>query len=183
MLALTNLGVVHTAISVVAVAAGIAAFIRDGEISSRNRIGRLYIWSTVLVCLTGFPIMEHGGFGKPHVLGVVTLVALVVATLAGKGRLGVFSRPVEVVCYTSTFLFHMIPGFVETTTRLPLGNPWIKDREGPELKAITGVLFLLFLAGATVQVLRLRSGARGNSSSDNPATRAGGASSFTPKQN
>lgn len=183
MLALTNLGIVHTAISVVAVAAGIFAFIRYGEISLRSQIGKLYVWSTVLVCLTGFPIVEHGGFGKPHVLGVITLIVLAVAVPAGKGKIGLLSRPVEIVSYTSTFLFHMIPGFVETTTRLPVGNPLIKDREGPELKAITGVLFLLFLVGAAIQVLRLRSGARRGSSPASIAAQAAGNQSITPIQN
>jgi uncharacterized membrane protein len=156
MLGLTSLGIVHTAISLVALGAGIIALIRDKEITSRNGIGKLYIWTTVLTCLTGFPIMQHGGFGKPHVLGIITLVVLVVATLAGRGKFGGLSRYLEVVSYSATFLFHMIPGFVETTTRLPVGAPLIKDREGSELQMVTGVLFLLFLIGATLQVLRIR---------------------------
>ena len=154
---MTNLGIIHTAISLVALGAGIIAFIRDQEITSRNSVGKLYIWATVLTCLTGFPIMQHGGFGKPHALGVITLLTLIVAAQAGKGRLfGRAARYVEVVSYTATFLFHLIPGFVETTTRLPVGAPLIKDREGPELQAITGILFLLFLIASTLQVLRLR---------------------------
>lgn len=99
--------------------------------------------------------MQHGGFGKPHVLGVLTLLVLALAAVAGAGKLGRFSRAVAVVSYSATFLFHLIPGFVETTTRIPPGRPWIQDREGPELQAITGLLALLFLAGATWQVLRL----------------------------
>jgi hypothetical protein len=154
---LTNLGIVHTAISLIAVGAGILAFFKDKEISPRNGVGKLYIWTTVLTCLTGFPIMQHGGFGKPHAVGVITLLTLLLAALAGKGTLfGRASRYVETVSYTATFLFHMIPAVVETTTRLPLSAPLIKDREGPELKAATGVLLLLFLIGATCQVIRLR---------------------------
>jgi len=156
MLGLTTLGIIHTAISLVALAAGIVALIRYKEIPPKSLVGKLYIWTTVLTCLTGFPIMQHGGFGKPHALGIITLVVLVVAALAGKGKFGRFSRYVEVVSYLATFLFHMIPGFVETTTRLPVGAPLIKDREGPELEMVTGVLLLLFLIGATLQVLRIR---------------------------
>jgi hypothetical protein len=36
----------------------------------------VYIWTTVLTCLTGFGIFQHGGFGKPHALGVITLLVL-----------------------------------------------------------------------------------------------------------
>ncbi|HMP83755.1 MAG TPA: hypothetical protein PKA41_13740 [Verrucomicrobiota bacterium] len=156
MLGLTQLGILHTAISLVALGAGLFALVRDKQITGRNGIGKLYVWTTVLTCLTGFPILQHGGFGKPHALGIITLVTLVIAALAARNKFGRPSRYIEVVSYTATILFHLIPGFVETTTRLPLNNPLIKDREGPELQAITGVLFLLFLIVATLQVLRLR---------------------------
>jgi len=159
MLGLTPLGVVHTVISLVALGAGGVALVRGREISPKNVAGKIYIWTTVLTCLTGFPIMQHGGFGKPHALGVITLLVLVVAAVAGKGRLGRVSRYVEVVSYSATFFFHLIPTVVETTTRLPVGAPWITNRDGPEIQAATGVLFLLFLIGAALQVRRLRPGA------------------------
>jgi hypothetical protein len=54
MYGLTSLGIVHTVISLVAVAAGAFALIRDGKISWDNSIGKLYVATTVLVCLTGF---------------------------------------------------------------------------------------------------------------------------------
>lgn len=163
MLGLTTLGIVHTAISLVAVAAGILSFVRHREIAPRTRVGRVYVWATVITCLTGFGIFQHGGFGKPHALGVMTLVLLVVAAVAGRRRVfGRMSRAVELVAYTATFTFHFIPGMVETTTRLPIGAPLIADREGPELQAATGVLFVLFLIGASVQVWHFakRAGAR-----------------------
>jgi hypothetical protein len=45
---LTSLGIVHTVISLVAVAAGLIALIRDREISLRDRMGKLYVITTVL---------------------------------------------------------------------------------------------------------------------------------------
>lgn len=155
MFGLTTLGIVHTAISVIAVAAGAASLIRLREISPRNTLGRVYVWTTVLTSLTGFPIMQHGGFGKPHLLGILTLLVLALAALADAGKLGRASSPIATVSYSATFFFHLIPGFVETTTRIPPSRPWIRDREGPELQAITGLLALLFLAGAAWQVVRL----------------------------
>jgi len=122
MLGLTSIGVVHTAISLVAVGAGIIALVRDKEISPANAVGKTYIVMTVLTCLTGFFIFQHGGFGKPHVLGIITLVVLGVTAVAGYTNFfGRASRYIETVSYSLTFFFHMIPGFTETSTRLPPG--------------------------------------------------------------
>lgn len=156
MFGLTTLGVVHTAISLVAVAAAVIAFVRMGRIVPATTLGRVYFWTTVLTCLTGFGIFQHGGFGKPHALGILTLLVLALAVYAGRGAFGRWSVVVETVSYTATFLFHMIPAITETTTRLPLGAPLLPNADAPELKAATGVLFVLFLIGATWQVLRLR---------------------------
>ena len=159
MLGLTTLGTWHTAISLVAVAAGFFALVRDKEISWRNGVGKLYVVTTAITCLTGFGVFQHGGFGKPHALGIITLVTLVVAGLAGHGRVfGRFSRQVEVVSYSATFLFHWIPAVTETTTRLPVGAPLFPDAEAPGLQLVSAVLFVLFLVGVTLQLRRLRAG-------------------------
>ncbi len=157
MFGLTQLGVIHTVISLIAVAAGLIALFRDKEISPRNGVGKIYIIATILTCLTGFGIFQHGGFGKPHTLGIITLIVLAVAYVAGYTKLyGRLSRYIETVSYSATFLFHLIPGITETTTRLPLGAPLLPNADAPALQAATAVLVVLFLIGATLQVRRLR---------------------------
>ena len=157
MNSLTNFGIIHTAISLVALISGAIALVRYKEIPPKLFIGRLYIWTTVLTCITGFPIMQHGGFGAPHALGVITLVVLIVATVAGKTKFfGGASRYVETISYSATFFFHWIPTIVETSTRLPVGAPLVTDREGPEIQAAIAVVFLLFVIGVVLQILRLR---------------------------
>ena len=157
MLGLTPLGTIHAAISLVAVAAALIAFFRDKEILARTTLGKVYITTTVLTCLTGFGIFQHGGFGKPHALGVITLLVLLLAAVAGRTKLlGRASPYVETVSYSATFLFHLIPGITETSTRLPPGAPLLASAEAPELKVATGVLFALFFLGAVLQVRRLR---------------------------
>ena len=154
---LTPLGTVHTAISLIALATGLIALLRDRAISPRNTLGQVYLWSTVLTCLTGFGIFRHGGFGPPHVLGIVTLLVLGVAAIAG--RTSWFGRAapyVETVSYSATLLFHMIPAVTETTTRLPLGAPLLPSADAPELQTAAAVLFALFAIGAAWQVFRLR---------------------------
>ena len=64
MAGLTNLGIFHTAISLIAVAAGLIAFARNCRIVPNSLCGRTYVVTPVITCLTGFGIFEHGGFGK-----------------------------------------------------------------------------------------------------------------------
>lgn len=154
---LTYLGVIHTAISLVAVAAALIAFFRDKEIIAASTLGKVYIWTTVLTCLTAFGIFQHGGFGKPHALGIITLLVLGIAWVAGTTKvLGRASAYVETLSYSITFLLHMIPAITETSTRLPLGAPLLASPEAPELKAATGVLLLLYIIGGALQVRRIR---------------------------
>ena len=157
MLGLTQLGVVHTAISLVAVGAAVAALARHREVAYASAAGRVYVIATALTCLTGFGIFQHGGFGKPHALGVLTLLVLGLAAVAGyTAVLGRLSRYVETVAYSLTFFFHWIPGLTETFTRVPTGAPLFSSPEDPNLQTVVGVLFVIFLVGATLQVLRLR---------------------------
>jgi len=162
MFGLTPLGTLHTAISLIAVVAGFVALARHKEISTRSTSGLVFFWGTVITCVTGFGIFHHGGFGKAHVLGIITLVVLIIAFLSGnKTRLfGRYSPYVETVSYSLTFFFHLIPGITETTTRLPVAAPLASGPNDPHIQAAIGVCFLLFLAGVTAQVLKIRARAR-----------------------
>jgi uncharacterized membrane protein len=154
---LTYLGAIHTAISLVAVAAALIAFFRDKEIIAASTLGKVYIWTTIFTCLTGFGIFQHGGFGKPHALGIITLLVLGIAWVAGNTQvLGRASAYVETLSYSITFVFHMIPAITETSTRLPLGAPLLPNADAPELKVATGVLLLIYAVGAAFQVRRIR---------------------------
>jgi uncharacterized membrane protein len=157
-LGLTPLGVVHTAISLVAIAAGVSALLSYKVLSPRNRAGRLYLVATFLTAATGLGIFRHGGFGPPHVLSLLTLLALGAGAAASLSTVfGTWSRQVEAVCYSTTILFHMIPGFTESLTRLPLGNPVLPNAEAPQFGPIYGTLFVLFAIGLGLQLRWLRS--------------------------
>lgn len=155
MLGLSIFGIVHTIIGLIAVGFGIAAFWRHAEIGTRTRSGQLYVVLTVLTCITGFFLFKHGGFGKPHALGVLTLIVLG-AAYGAERRPGRLARYIAVVSYSTTFFFHMIPGFTETLTRLPVGAPWAASPEAANLQALIGGVFVLFLVGLALQLRALR---------------------------
>ena len=159
MFGLTPLGAVHTAISLVALVAGAIALFRDQEISPQTTLGKVYLWTTVLTCLTGFGIFQHGGFGAPHALGVLTLLVLGLASVAvSTPWFGRAARYIATVGYSVTFFFHLIPGVTETFTRLPLGAPLFSSPEDPNLQKVVGGLFVLLVVGAALQVRRLYAG-------------------------
>jgi uncharacterized membrane protein len=157
MFGLTQLGTIHTAISLVALVAGAWSLLRDKAILPDTTLGKVFIWTTVLTCLTGFGIFQHGGFGPPHALGILTLLVLGVAAVARRwfGRLGIY---VATLAYSLSFFFHFIPGVTETFTRLPVGAPLFTGPDDPALQKVVGVLFLFYLIGAALQVWRLRAG-------------------------
>lgn len=155
---LTPLGLFHTILSVAAVVAAVVALVRDRGISPRTPAGRAYLWTLLVATLTGFPIIRHGRIGPPHILGVLILIALLVAAAAGRTSVfGRASRYVETISYSATVLLLMIPTFTETLTRVPPSGPLVAGPEAPVLLAVNVVLLVLFLAGATLQVRRLRS--------------------------
>lgn len=157
MFGLTTLGTFHTAISLVAVVAGFVALARYKEISTRSRSGSVFFWGTVITCLTGFGIFQHGGFGNPHVLGIVTLIVLAVAMAAERwAAFGRASRYVRTLGYSLSLFLHFIPATVETLTRLPAGAPYLANADDPKAQPVIGFFFVIFLIGATLQVLRLQ---------------------------
>ena len=158
MFGLTQLGIIHTAISLVAVFAALISFARDNRIDPDTHPGQVYVWATTLTCITGFGIFQHGGFGKPHVLGIITLLTLGVAYLAGREMLGRASLYIETVCYSTTFFFHMIPAITETSTRLPPSTPLLPNADAPELQMASAALFVLLCIGLVIQIKWQRGG-------------------------
>ena len=157
MLGLTPLGTLHTVVSLIAVVAGFVALARYKEISTRSTSGSVFFWGTVITCLTGFGIFRHGGFGNPHILGIVTLAVLGVALAAERrAAFGRASRYVSTLGYSLGLFLHFIPATVETLTRLPPGAPYLANPEDPKAQPIIGFFFLAFLVGATLQLARLR---------------------------
>src|SRR2546422_10765479 len=111
MFGLTPLGTLHTAISLIAVVAGFVALARDKEISTSSAAGSVFFWGTVITCLTGFGIFRHGGFGNPHLLGVVTRIVLGGALAAPRGSaLGPGSPYVATAGASLRAFLHFISG-------------------------------------------------------------------------
>ncbi len=154
---LTPLGIFHTALSIVAIVSGAIALYRNKQITLNNRLGQVYVVTTLITCLTAFGIFRHGGFGPGHWLTVVTLVTLLVGTLAEKSTVfGGVSAYVGVISFSFSFFLSMIFTVTEALTRLPPEQPLAANQEAPILLAARGILLLAFVIGVFFQVRRLR---------------------------
>jgi uncharacterized membrane protein len=149
---LSSFGIFHTLISVLALALGLSALWRWRRITATGAIGTGYVALTALSSLTGLFIFHHGGFGKPHVLSILTLVFLALAVIAARSRLfGRYSERVEALLLSTTIFFHLVPGVTETSTRLPIGHPLFSSPDDPGLQAVIFSLLVLLLLGLYLQ--------------------------------
>jgi hypothetical protein len=80
MFGLMSLGLLHTAIALIAVAAGILCFVRSGGISLRSTAGKVYVITTALTFTripAGAPVFEGPDApGLQTVIGVFFLLYL-----------------------------------------------------------------------------------------------------------
>jgi uncharacterized membrane protein len=164
MLGLSALGLFHTVIGLAALTTGVVALVKVNEIRVDDRFGRLYLLLTLVTAVTSLAIFRRGAFGPPHVLALMTLVALAIGYLAARSTVfGRASRYVAAACFTTTILFHLIPGVTETSIRLPVDRPFAASPESPALRPIYAGLLMAWAIGLALQLrwLRRRIGAQG----------------------
>lgn len=152
MFGLSVVGVIHTLLSLVALATLVTAFVREGRLTSTRPIGRVSLVLTGLAALTSLTIFRHGGPGPAHGLAVLSLVAVVAAFVLA--RLNVLVG--ESIAAGLTLLFHLIPGVTETLVRVPTSQPFAASPEDPALRPVYGVVLVLSALVLALQVRAAR---------------------------
>jgi hypothetical protein len=154
---LSTLGIIHTAISVLALIFAFTGLFTEGRINPRTNTGKYYIVSTVLACLTSFGLSRAGGFNPGHALGIFILLLLGVVYLAMRTQsFGRFSAHVETFCMTCTLFISLIPGINETLTHVPPAHPIASGIDSPIIKNSILVLLIIFIAGVILQLRRIK---------------------------
>ena len=154
---ISPLGWLHTVLGAVAIVSGVFALAKHKEITLQARSGQIYLATTLITAATALGIFQHGVFGPGHVLAVMTLLALIVGTVAATtGLFGKLSRYVQALSYSATLLFHSIPAVTDGLLRLPVGNPVLTSIDDPVLKICYLVLLVIFLVGVTIQLRWIR---------------------------
>ena len=150
---ISALGWLHTALGVIALLSGAYTLTKYKEITARSTSGIVYLLATLITALTALAIFQHGTFGPGHVLAVLTMLALLVGTIALTTKLfGKWSRYMCALGFTSTLLFHSIPAVTDGLLRLPVGNPVITSLNSPILLTCYAVLLVLYAIGISLQM-------------------------------
>jgi hypothetical protein len=154
---LSILGIIHTAISIIALLVAFYSLYRSGKIDPVSGPGRLYIWLTIFTCLTAFPIMKTGHFTPGHYVAIIILILLPLGIYVRQLRIfGKLADYVQVFFLSTTLFLSLIPAIVETLTRLPISHPIAVGPNDPILQKGLSALALLYFVGVIYQIVKLR---------------------------
>ena len=154
---LTNLGIVHTIIGVIAIIAALASYVKYGKINLSVLSGKIYFGGTIFASLTSLGLSKLGGFNPGHILSLLIIVLVSVAFyLNTRVRGDTKARFFENFCLSFSFFLSLVPTVAETFQRVPIGDPLAKDQSDPIIGKTLLTLFILFVAGSVYQFIRQR---------------------------
>lgn len=166
---LSSLGIVHTAISLVPVVAGLFAFSRHRAVKPKTRSGMVYLAGLTVSVLTSFGLSSTGHFNAGHALGILALLAAFGGLLVPRLHFLGWLRPyLSTFGLSFSFFLLLVPGINETLTRLPVAHPLASGPESPEVRVALSAWVLAFLVGFALQAwsIRLSRQQAGSPSSD-----------------
>lgn len=154
---LSNLGIFHTVIGVVAIIAALIAFVKYGKIDLSQRSGKIYFYVTLVTSLTALGISKHGGFNPGHAFSILIVLLILEAYLLYWRKKGNNSaRYFESFCLSFSFFLSLVPTVNETFTRVPVGHPLAKDIKDPVIGMTLLILLVLFIGGYVYQFIKQR---------------------------
>jgi hypothetical protein len=149
---LSNLGIFHTVIGIIAIIAALASYVKYGKINLARKSGNTYLVGTIITSVTALGLSKHGGFNPGHVLSLLVLVLVIGAFVLHRRKAGNNkARYFEQFFLSFSFFLSMIPTVNETLTRVPLSAPLAKGPTDPLIGKTLLVILILFIAGSVCQ--------------------------------
>jgi len=150
---LSNLGIFHTVVGIIAIGGAITSYIKYRKIDLAATSGKVYLYGTIIASLTALGLSKNGGFNPGHVFSLLIFgLVLVAYFLHARKKESTRARYWEIFCLSFSFFLSLIPTINETFTRIPLGSPLAKGPTDPVIGITLLVLFILFIAGFIYQV-------------------------------
>ncbi|SAI65304.1 Uncharacterised protein [Bordetella ansorpii] len=155
---ISALGLGHTLISLIPIAAGIYSFVRYRKIDSGTSAGRIYLGGLTLSVLTAFGLSSTGGFNAGHALGILALLVVGGGWLVPRiPLLRRFQAYLSPFALSFSFFLLLVPGIGETLRRLPAAHPLADSPQSPVVQGALLAWLVIFVLGAGVQAWGIRS--------------------------
>lgn len=154
---LSNLGIFHTLIGIIAIVAAIVSYARFGKINLKHITGKIYFYCTLITSLTALGLSKLGGFNPGHVFALFIVVLILAAYfLYAKKQANTKARYFENFLLSFSFFLSWVPTINETFTRVPIGHPLAKAPTDPVIAKTLLVFLILFIAGSVYQFVQQR---------------------------
>lgn len=155
---ISALGLGHTLVSLIPMAAGLYSFVRYRRIESATTAGRIYLAGLALSVLTAFGLSSTGGFNAGHALGILALLVVCGGLLVSRiPFLRRFQAYLSAFALSFSFFLLLVPGISETLRRLPAAHPFADSPQSPVVKGALLAWLAIFVLGAAVQAWWIRS--------------------------
>ena len=159
---LSNIGIFHTVIGIVAVFAAIFSLFRYARINLDVLSGKIYFYCTIVASLSALALRKHG-FNPGHILSLLVFVLVVSAWyLNSKRPQSKRARYFENLWLSFSFFLSLIPTANETLTRVPIHQPIAKGPTDPIVINTLLALLIAFVIGSVLQFIRQRGINRAN---------------------
>lgn len=152
---LSNLGIFHTVIGIVAIIAALASFVKYGRINLESKSGLTYFIGTIITSLTALGLSKAGGFNPGHVLSLLVLALVIGGFVLNRRKKGNNNaRYFENFFLSFSFFLSMIPTVNETLTRVPVHAPLASGPKDPLIGKTLLIVLVLFIAGSVYQYMK-----------------------------
>ncbi|MBT32216.1 MAG: hypothetical protein CMO01_21350 [Thalassobius sp.] len=154
---LSNLGIFHTLIGIIAIVAAIISYRRFGKINLAHSTGKIYFYTTIITSSSSLGISKLGGFNPGHIFALfIVFLVLAAYYLHAKKKGNNRFRFIENFSLSFSFFLSWLPTVNETFTRVPVGNPLANGPTDPTIGITILVFLVLFIVGSVFQYRQQR---------------------------
>jgi hypothetical protein len=151
---------IHVGLSLIGIISGLIVF--AGLLTGKmwNGLTALFLATTVLTSVTGFPLPPFG-FDPPRAVGTLSLVILVVALLAlYVFRLAGAWRWIYVATALAALYLNVFVGIIQAFAKLPSLHRLAPTQSEPPFVVTQGIVLLAFVALGFYAAIKFRPPAR-----------------------
>jgi hypothetical protein len=146
----------HVLISLIGIVAGLLAVTGWLKSDPAFTPTAVFLVTTILTSATGF-LFPFTKLLPSHVVGIISLVLLAIATFALYGRrLAGIWRPVFTVAATFSLYLNVFVLVVQSFLKIPLLNAWAPTQTEPAFLVAQGTTLLAFLALTILTTVKFR---------------------------